>query len=321
MEKIDLELLKDRSLMLKKVRSFFLKRKFLEVDTPSLLQKPSVDQHIDVLKTKASDHLPAYLATSPEYCLKRLLVKDVGDIYQMSHVFRFGELGSLHNPEFMMIEWYRKNISYSAFLKELIALISLFLGKKPSQRSSYRKIFLKHTKLDPFLSSTKDLYRFIKKKISPSLSSMPDDIDLWDKDTLLNFIMSTFIEKHLGKNNFVILDEYPASQAALAKTKLKNQQKIAERFEIYYQGLELANGYHELFDLNTIRKRFFEANQKRKKGQKEVLPLDEKFLKSLGLAKNLKSCYGVAVGFDRLMMLRHKKQQIKTILPFAFDET
>ncbi len=308
-------ILQDRALMLKKVRSFFSKKNILEVDTPALSQTASIDQHIEVLKTSALKNENAYLHTSPEYGLKRLLAAGSGDIYQMSHVFRFEELGPLHNPEFTMIEWYRETISYQAFLKEVLNLIFLFLDKLPFSRSSYRQIFLKYTNLDPFTVDASDLYNFsVKNKLALSA-----DAAHWDKDTLLNLIMSHFIEKHLGLKELMVIDEYPASQAALSQIKPVSGFPVAERFEIYYQGIELANGYHELTNAEEQEKRLVEANAKRKADGKEELPIDQKFIAAL--KKGLKDCYGVAVGFDRLMMLRHKKKEIKKVITFAFDET
>ena len=308
-------ILKDRALMLKKARSFFFQKNILEVDTPALSKKSSIDLHIDVLKTLALKNEPAYLHTSPEYGLKRLLSQSCGDIYQMSHVFRFGELGPLHNPEFMLVEWYREKISYPDFLKEVLAFIALFLGKLPFSRSSYRQAFLKHTKLDSFTVSSSELYNFAAK----NNLGLSEEAKTWKKDTLLNLIMTHCIEKNLGLKELFIIDEYPASQAALSQIKMVDGFPVSERFEIYYQGIELANGYLELTDAAEQKKRLLEANEKRKAAGKEELPIDEKFISAL--KKGLPDCYGVAVGFDRLLMLRHKKTKLKEVLTFAFDET
>ena len=219
-----------------------------------------------------------------------------------------------HNPEFTLLEWYRKNITYEKFLKEVLELLSLFFKKKFSHsKKTYREIFLKYTKIDYVKAPLKTLREFIKKNIN-----FNSPLKNLDRDTLLNLILSTYIEPHLGKGEFFILDEYPETQAALAKIKIKKDVKVAKRFEIYFKGFELANGYHELTNHKEQKKRFLEINKEQKKRKKEKLPLDEKFLNSL--KKGLGNCYGVAVGFDRLMMLRHKKKSIKEILPFSWEE-
>jgi len=312
---IDQAILKDRALMFKKARSFFSKKNILEVDTPALSKTAAIDPQIEVLKTVALENVNAYLHTSPEYGLKRLLATGSGDIYQMSHVFRFGELGPLHNPEFTMVEWYREKKSYQAFLKEVLNFIFIFLGKLSFSRSSYRQIFLKYTNLDPFTTSSTDLYQFATK----NKLALSADATEWDKDTLLNLIMSHFIEKNLGLKELFIVDEYPASQAALAQIKKVDGFPVAERFEIYYQGIELANGYHELLDAEEQEKRLKDANKKRKELGKNTLPIDQKFIAAL--KKGIPDCYGVAVGFDRLLMLRHNKKELKEVITFSFDET
>ncbi len=327
MQTFDFKILKDRALMLRQVRQFFKSRKILEIDAPALLQTSSIDAHIDVLKTGALKNTPAFLHTSPEHCLKKLLLAGSSDIYQLSHVFRFGEMGFLHNPEFMLIEWYRKNISYQKFLTEVLNLLKLFIqphsksvSSKNYQKISYRNIFLENTGMDPFTVSILELKNFIKQKAL----SIPSNLKTWQRADFLNFILAYWIEPALKREKFVIVDEYPASQAALAKTKFQDGLEVAERFEIYYEGIELANGYHELFDAQEQKKRSLEENRKRKSLGKRKLPLDLKFLQALKnskFKKSLTNCYGVAVGFDRLLMLRHKKKQIKDIMPFSFEET
>jgi lysyl-tRNA synthetase class 2 len=309
------KILEDRAKMFQKIRSFFSKKKILEVDCPVICKKPSIDLQIEPMQTKVLKNEIGFLHTSPEYLMKRLISKGIGDIYQLSHVFRKGEFGEKHNPEFTLLEWYRKNTSYKKFLEEVLELLSLFFKKKfSSSKKTYRETFFEYTKIDYVKASKKVLCNFIKKNINfnSSLKNL-------DKDTLLNLILSTYIEPNLGKENFFILDEYPETQAALAKIKVKKDVKVAKRFEIFFKGFELANGYHELTNYKEQKKRFLDINKEREKRKKEKLPLDEKFLNSL--KKGLGNYYGVAVGFDRLMMLRHKKNSIKEILPFSWEET
>jgi lysyl-tRNA synthetase class 2 len=300
--------------MLAKARRFFLQRQILEADVPALSQNAPIDEHIEVLQTLVLENRTGYLFTSPEYGLKRLLSEGLGDLYQLSHVFRFGEKGRFHKPEFTMVEWYRQNCTYEFFLNELVGFIRLFLGPLKLERSSYRKTFLQYTEMDYLQKSAGDLYRFALKKKLP----LSEGAENWPKDTLLNLITSTLIEPHLGLKKLFVLEEYPASQAALAKTKITDGVPVAERFEVYYRGLELANGYHELRDEKEQRKRLIEANQKRQAAGKAVLPLDENFLSAL--KKGLPECYGVAAGFDRLLMLRLKQKDLKAVLSFAFED-
>jgi elongation factor P--(R)-beta-lysine ligase len=300
------KILKDRAKMFAKVRSFFSKKNILEVDPPSLNKNPSIDEHIDVMKTFVLEKEIGYLHASPEYAMKRLLATFNQDIYFLGHVFRKNELGDFHNPEFCMIEWYRKNISFDLFIKETIDLLFLFLKKISFEALSYKNAFLKFLNINPLTISLQECLELAKEKnisVSGNLT----------KDAFLNLFMSYLIEPRLKNKLFMIYD-FPSSQAALAKTTIKNDEEVAERFEFYYQGIEIANGFHELTDEKIQRERLNLANKKRK----EKLPLDEKFLSSL---EKLGDCFGIAVGFDRLMMLRHNKKIIKDVLPFSWEET
>lgn len=295
-------ILQDRAFMLSKVRSFFSKRKIIEVDPPAITKCPAIDHNIALMKTYVIDDVVGYLHTSPEYCMKRLLSTYGFDIYFLGHVYRKNEIGQIHNPEFTMIEWYRKNISYENFLDEIVSLIKLFLPSVPIKKSSYRDLLYKHTNIDPINGSFSEILSFVKKHIDIQDESLT-------RDDLLNLILSHLIEPTLGQNELFILDEYPKTQAALAKIDEKKQ--IAERFEFYYKGIELANGFHELNDEKEQRSRLISNN-------KDKLPIDEKFLSSLN---GIGDCYGVAVGFDRLMMLKHDLKSISESIPFSWEET
>ncbi|MEI6242793.1 MAG: EF-P lysine aminoacylase EpmA, partial [Chlamydiota bacterium] len=281
-----LSILMDRSQMLWKARRFFSEKNILEVDCPSLTQKPSIDTHIDVMSTWVREGEIGYLHTSPEYAMKRLLSFGMPDIYQLSHVYRKNELGHLHNPEFTLVEWYRKNFTFPSFLEETLEFLRLFLPNFSYEIKSYEETFLHYTQINPFTATTEELLSFAKKLSSAETS--------WDKDTLLGFILTHYIEPHLGKEKFYVLYHFPPSQAALSQIIEHQGKKVAERFEIYFQGIELANGYHELTKPQEQRKRLLEANEKRKLLGKDALPLDEKFL--LALETPLSDMYGVAVG-------------------------
>ncbi len=304
--------LKDRAFLLEKVRSFFSSKNILEVDTPLLSHSSPIDEHIDIMQVDLNGST-GYLHTSPEYAMKRLLALGIGDIYQLGHVFRLGEIGRRHNPEFTMIEWYRVGMSFPAFIEETLDLMKLFLGPLPSSYISYREALKTYAGIDYVKASAQDLLECASSH-GIDLSSSSD----WSKESLLDLLVGTLVEPHLGKDNLLVLMDYPASQAALAKTEVKDDEVVAKRFEVYYQGVELANGYLELTDSEEQRRRFVESNEKRKKLGKESLPIDEHLL--LALKQGIPECCGVAVGFDRLVMLRNKTKDISEILSFGWSE-
>ena len=301
------DLLKDRALMMSSARSFFSSKNVTETDIPILSKGASVDAHIDLIPAKVSRKETYYLHSSPEYGMKRLLAEGSGDIYQLSHVFRDGEISPKHRPEFMMCEWYRLNFTFQQIIDETVDFISLFLGALPVEQKTYRQTFLDFG-IDPF-SDYETLVNELKKR---GIEPYPE-LKAEGTDGCLNLLLSHFIEPTLGQNKLFILSHYPASQAALAKTTLEAGHPVAERFEVYYNGYELANGYHELADPIEQEKRLIEANESRIAFGKDPLPIDYAFLAAL--KKGLPPCCGVAVGFDRLMMLRHHKTNIKEILP------
>lgn len=303
--------LKDRAAQLFKARKFFMDRGILEVDCPLLSPSASVDAHIDLIPCSPQGEV-RYLHSSPEYGMKRLLAEGIGDIYQLSHVFRNGECGPKHNPEFMMAEWYRVGMSFPDLIQETIDFIALFLGDSPRETISYREAFIHYAGFDYLTISDDDLLKELRHK---GIATYPG-VEQEGKDALLNLILGTVIEPHLGKDGFCALAYYPASQAALAQTCWNKDEKVCERFEVYYKGVELANGYHELADPIEQRNRLLEANEHRKKLGKDILPIDENFLRAL--EKGLPDSCGVAVGFDRLMMLRNRAEHIGKVIPFAW---
>lgn len=308
-----LTLLKDRAQMFTAVRSFFAERGILEVDCPALSPAASIDLHIEVISVLLKNGSKRYLHTSPEYGMKRLLALGLENIYQMSHVFREGEIGALHNPEFTLIEWYRTHTSFTDFIEENRALIALFLGNCPYQIKSYRDLFFHHIQIDYLSASLEELKNCLHKH-EISLS----DQEEWDKDSLLNLIMTYLIEPHLGRGELTIVTDYPASQSALAQIRQKKEgEMVAERFEFYFQGIELGNGYHELGDPSEQRERLLTANQKRLMQGKEALPIDEAFINAL--KTGLPDCYGIALGFDRLMLLRHQATHLSEVIPFIWE--
>jgi lysyl-tRNA synthetase class 2 len=306
---LHLAILRDRAHCFASVRAFFLKRGILEVDCPLLTRKASVDAHIDLIPAFFQGKEKRYLHSSPEYGMKRLLTEGIGDCYQMAHVFRDGEYGKKHNPEFTLVEWYRVGMGFEAFIEETLDFVRLLLGDLPARVLTYREAFQTFLQINPFAATENELIRKLKELKVTFYPSIVDE----GKDALLNLILGAAIEPYLGQGELLVLRDYPASQAALAKTACDDGYAVAHRFEVYFQGVELANGYDELADSKEQRKRFEEANAMRLKLGKEELPIDEAFLAALD---SLPPCCGVACGFDRLMMLRCGVESLAHVLPF-----
>jgi lysyl-tRNA synthetase class 2 len=306
-------MLKDRALFLQKARSFFFERGFLEVDTPILSKTAPIDEHIDIMSVDLGEGHKGYLHSSPEYAMKRLLCMGMPDIFQLGHVFRQNEVGALHNPEFTMAEWYRLGVSYKDFIAETIEFIRLFLGNLPWTTLTYKEAFLTFAGIDPFKASVSDLLLCTEKwGLEPPLSIRNE------KDDLLHFLLGFVVEPNLGKDSLLILTDYPVSMAALAATEEKDGETVAKRFEIYHKGIELGNGYLELTDAEKQMERFIESNQKRIEGGKTSLPIDTLLIEAL--KTGMPPCCGVAVGFDRLLLLKNKASSLTETLPLAWAE-
>jgi len=306
-------MLKDRALFLQKARSFFVERGVLEVDTPILSKAAPIDEHIDIMSVDLGSNCTGYLHSSPEYAMKRLLCMGMPDIFQIGHVFRQQEVGALHNPEFTMAEWYRLGVSYEDFIAETIEFVRLFLGNLPWATLTYKEAFLRFAGIDPFEACISDLLLCAQKSGLEPPSGIRDD-----KDRLLHFLLGFVVEPNLGIDSLLILTDYPVSMAALAATEEKNGEVVAKRFEIYYKGIELGNGYLELTDAEKQKERLLESNQKRMEAGKSSLPVDLHFIEALFLG--LPPCCGVAVGFDRLLLLKNKVPSLKEVLPFIWEE-
>ena len=307
-------ILRDRAAMLAKAREFFAQRNVIEVDCPILSLVADIDTHINLITALYNQTDTCYLHPSPEYGMKCLLSEGIGDIYQLSHVFRDGEYSHKHNPEFMMMEWYRQNFTFMELISETLDFIRVFLGDLPQTIISYREVFQRYAGFDYVKADKKDLLAYIQAKNIPMHAHIEDE----EKDALLTIILTFDIEPHLGKDELCALAYYPSTQAALAKTLQRDDEQVAERFEVYYQGVELCNGYHELTDPVEQRKRIAQANQARIKLGKQALPVDENFLKAL--ERGLPDSCGVAVGFDRLMMLRHQTNNLSDVIPFRLKK-
>lgn len=280
--------------MLAQARAFFAKRGVTEVDCGALVRYPPIDSHIDCIHTDAG-----FLHTSPEYALKKLLAEGIGDCYFLGHVYRKEECGELHNPEFTMVEWYRLHFSLEQMIQETADFLSLFVGEKPIRLLPYAKAFEEHLGID---------YETVSLETLQSLTQ-----NTWDRSTCIHYLLTHRIEPLLGRGEFTVLLDFPPHEAALACVVEKNGKRVAERFEFYHEGVELTNGYHELSDAPELRARFETINQERVAENKSPYPLDESFLAALPY---LPDCCGVALGFDRAMMLRHGLSSISPVIPF-----
>ncbi len=291
-----------RSELLARVRLFFSDREFLEVETPILSADVVVDRHLDPLSTVLADDLRKpelgrrlWLQTSPEFGMKRLLAAGATAIYQITRAFRNGEVGPLHNPEFTMVEWYRVGDHMEAGMTLLSDLCQMVLNTMPAERLSYAAAFERHVGLNPHTATVNQLAAAAAQQHITVPAGLGDDRDGW-----LNLLLAECVEPHLGQSTPTILYDYPASQAVLAKVR-DDAPPVAERFELYYRGIELANGYHELLDPAVLRRRNVAANAARMADGKPPLPEESRLLQAM--EAGLPPCTGVALGFDRLVML------------------
>ncbi|MES2272999.1 MAG: EF-P lysine aminoacylase EpmA [Chlamydiota bacterium] len=307
-------ILQERARMLALARAFFAERGILEVDCGALVKNAPIDSNIDVIEASVSSNEQGFLHTSPEYAMKRLLADGTGDIYYLGHVFRKGEIGRFHSPEFTMAEWYRIQMPFADLIDETCEFLFLFFGKLPTHQISYREAFASYVGIDYSKASLNEL----NAAASRFSIHLPPNISAWDRETYLHLLLTHVIEPKLGKGELTILTDYPPNEAALACLIEKNGEWVAERFEIYFEGVELTNGYHELANAQELRSRFHEENNARKSQGKETYRLDEKFLGAL--QNNFPDCCGVSVGFDRALLLKTKSQSIQDVLPFSWDE-
>ncbi|MGD0896254.1 MAG: EF-P lysine aminoacylase EpmA [Thermoguttaceae bacterium] len=300
-----------RAELLRKVREFFYQRGFLEVETPILSADTVVDRHLDPFAVEWAGR-PVWLQTSPEFGMKRLLAAGAKAIYQVSRAFRQGEQGALHNPEFTLVEWYRAGDGPDEGMQLTSDLCDSLLGRGPAERISYRDVFLRYVSLDPHTASIEDLMAAAAQGGSPPPKSLlPEDRDGW-----LDWLLADRVQPRLGLDRPVFVFDYPASQAALARLR-PGDPPVAERFELYVSGIELANGYHELLDADELRARTARANAQRLADGKPMLPESSRLLQAM--EAGLPPAVGVALGFDRLVMLAAGARSIAEVIAFPFD--
>ena len=308
-----IELLRRRADLVGRARRFFDARGVLEVDTPLLADGVIVEAHIDPIpcKVRVGDAAPTErrLLTSPEGPMKRLLAQGSGPIYQFAHAFRDGEVGRRHAVEFTMLEWYRPGLDHHALMDEVEALVHELIPETrlaPFDRVTYREMFLEYAAIDPFETSLDA----IGERCDVLGVDVPQGFGAGTVDDALDLILVSHIEPALAAERPLFVYAYPPSQAALARVRAPtgDQPATADRFELYLRGVELANGYHELSDAEEQRHRFEQANRARVASGREALPVDEALLEAL--RDGFPPCAGVALGFDRLLMLALGRDRI-----------
>lgn len=307
-----LDQLRARASLLQRLRQFFADRDVLEVETPLLCSAGITDPAIEPLLVERGTSLPQsrFLQTSPEYAMKRLLARDGQPIYQIARAFRDGEAGSRHNPEFTLLEWYRPGFDHHHLMAEVAQLLQHCLGERSLHKFSYRQVFQELLEVDPFNASIAELEALARSHID--IGTMAGDRDLW-----LDLLMSHLIEPQLAQRGICFIYDYPASQAALSQIVEPHGVLVGQRFEVYVDGLELANGYCELGDAAEQRLRFEQDNARRREYGQPERPLDERLLAAL--EHGLPPCSGVALGVDRLLMLATGVSDIREVLAFDWE--
>lgn len=304
-----LNTLQKRARLLRSVREYFAATRTLEVETPTLSAAAVSDVHLTSVQAQVCGK-PAYLHTSPEYAMKRLLAAGSGDIYQIARVYRDGETGRYHNPEFTMIEWYRLHHNHHQLMDDVEQLLGCLMPARcidRSERLTYQEAIQIHAHVDALNDPTS----LLLASLHHAAVNVPSDLQQ-DRDGLLDLIMAVLVGPKLGRQRLTFIYDYPASQASLARVR----GAVASRFELYLDGMELANGFHELGNASEQRARFSNDLEQRVKRGLPALPVDEHFLAAL--AHGLPDCAGVALGFDRVVMCAVGAEHIDEVLAFPF---
>lgn len=299
------------------IRAFFAARSVLEVDTPVLSAAGNTEPNIESFSTVFNGPVmqgrrERWLRTSPEFALKRLLAEGIGDCYELGRVFRDGEAGRRHNPEFTLLEWYRVGWDHRRLIDESIELvfdvIAAFGHRVDVRQYTYREWFVDELGMDPFTASIDEL--------RAPLAGVRIDTDGLVRDDWLDLLVTHRLQPEFPRDRITVVRDFPATQAALAKIR-DGEPPVAERFELYLGSNELANGYHELIDANEQRERFLRDNVRRRaRGQCEI-PIDERLLDAL---PGMPACAGVALGVERLLMWIAGSDDIADVLAYAFAD-
>lgn len=299
------------------IRAFFAARQVLEVETPVLSRGGNTDPQIESLSCLVGGSGPEcrrFLRTSPEFFHKRLLSLGAPALFELAKVFRDGEFGARHNPEFTLLEWYRPGWDHWRLMDEVAELVQGLLGwagkgRWPEQRMSFAELYQRYAGVDPFAVSDAELCERLRAEavLDPAALS---------RDEALDYLRGAVIEPGLPTAQLSFVTDFPASQAALARVRPGNPP-LAERFELYLGRIELANGYHELTDATEQRRRFAEDLQRRQAQGQPVVAIDEALL--CAMESGLPDCAGVALGMDRLLMALSGSTDLRQMLPFPFD--
>ena len=302
-----------RARLLYHIRQFMESRNILEVDTPALSHAGNTDPNLHSMQMQiqfsaAVSPDTVYLYTSPEFAMKRLLAADSGSIYQISRVFRNQEQGRLHQPEFTMLEWYRVGFDHHALMDELSELLEM-MGLAPTRRICYAEHFSCHVGIDPHTGSTEELW--IKAR------SHGFDSDGPNRPVLLDFLFNRLVMPHLGLLAPEFIYDFPVSQAALSRIR-HDSPPVAERFELFIAGIEIANGFHELVDASEQRQRFNADNERRRSLGLPAVAIDENLMAAL--AHGLPNSAGVSVGIERLLMAMLGYDRIDQVVSFTYKQ-
>lgn len=315
-----LAMAKRRAILLADIRAFFAEKEVLEVQTPLLSRSANTDTFLQSVRSDVhyqDQPLNYYLQTSPEFAMKRLLASWRAPIFQICPVFRDNEIGRRHNIEFTMLEWYRPDFSLNQLAEELRLLLEA-VSKRPVVLNHYRYIdaFLDFVGIHPLTASTAALKAIAEDKgIATVDFSGLDSEDI--RQGWLDLLFSHLVEPNLGHELPTLIIDYPKATAALAKTAIdKDGNEVARRFELYINGIEIANAYDELADSALLRERFEADNARRRYHGLPVMPIDENLLAA---SENLPNCSGIAVGFDRLLMVITDAASLSEVIPFPSD--
>ncbi len=301
--------------MLARIRTFFIQHPAMEVDTPALSTAGVTDPNISSLSVLVAEG-KKLLHTSPEFPMKRLLAAGSGDIYQIAKVFRNGEQGRVHNPEFSLLEWYRLGMDHHDLMQELDALLMSLAPDDKSKTSiklSYSEAIEEATTYKLENLNIKIIERILHDADVVAPISMGKNLDTW-----LDLLLTVVVAPKFKTDRFTFLYDYPASQAALAKICSSNPL-VAERFEVYFGELELANGFHELQNATEQLSRFESEIEERREKELPIIPIDKHLVDAL--ESGLPDCAGVAVGLDRLLMVLCDKTSIDEVLSFSHDRS
>lgn len=303
-----------RAAMKRRIRAYFEAQHVLEVDTPMLSPYAVSDPQIESLEITQSlvSERPLYLHTSPEFFMKRLLAAEYPDIYSLCRVFRDGESGRLHQPEFTMLEWYRLGMGLDEIIADTVGVIRAALDRDVEFDSiDYRDAFIAACEIDPFEADTKEL---------ADAADADDELRAAigeERDDWLDLLLATRVSADFAPERLTVLRHYPASQAALARI-CPDDPRVADRFEVFLGPVELANGYVELTDAKEQARRIEADNETRRRRGRPVRPVDELLLAALDAG--LPECAGVALGIERLQMLFHKTDDIGKVITFSFRD-